>query len=94
MHQMILLRHGQSQWNLENRFTGWTDVDSTAQYAMLGRAIAFAITVVVVWYPIASYRQKPTRMRMAVAIVICLLVAAALATYLLLLIALDQAWRD
>lgn len=24
---IILLRHGQSQWNLENRFTGWTDVD-------------------------------------------------------------------
>ena len=23
------LRHGQSQWNLENRFTGWTDVDLT-----------------------------------------------------------------
>ncbi len=27
MKQLILLRHGQSQWNLENRFTGWTDVD-------------------------------------------------------------------
>lgn len=27
MHQITLLRHGQSQWNLENRFTGWTDVD-------------------------------------------------------------------
>lgn len=26
-HHIILLRHGQSQWNLENRFTGWTDVD-------------------------------------------------------------------
>lgn len=25
--RLILLRHGQSQWNLENRFTGWTDVD-------------------------------------------------------------------
>jgi 2,3-bisphosphoglycerate-dependent phosphoglycerate mutase len=30
-HTMILLRHGQSQWNLENRFTGWTDVGLTAQ---------------------------------------------------------------
>jgi len=29
MKQIILLRHGQSQWNLENRFTGWTDVDLT-----------------------------------------------------------------
>lgn len=27
MKTLILLRHGQSQWNLENRFTGWTDVD-------------------------------------------------------------------
>ncbi len=27
MPKLILLRHGQSQWNLENRFTGWTDVD-------------------------------------------------------------------
>ena len=31
MAQLILLRHGQSQWNLENRFTGWTDIDLTAQ---------------------------------------------------------------
>ncbi|MDE6305712.1 MAG: 2,3-diphosphoglycerate-dependent phosphoglycerate mutase [Muribaculaceae bacterium] len=29
MRQIILLRHGQSLWNLENRFTGWTDVDLT-----------------------------------------------------------------
>ena len=27
MAQLILLRHGQSQWNLQNRFTGWVDVD-------------------------------------------------------------------
>ncbi|CAN5229333.1 2,3-diphosphoglycerate-dependent phosphoglycerate mutase [soil metagenome] len=27
MHKLVLLRHGQSTWNLENRFTGWTDVD-------------------------------------------------------------------
>lgn len=26
MKQMVLLRHGESQWNLENRFTGWVDV--------------------------------------------------------------------
>src|SRR5262249_2072805 len=26
MSELILLRHGQSQWNLENRFTGWVDV--------------------------------------------------------------------
>src|SRR5580765_8233762 len=29
--KLILLRHGQSQWNLEDRFTGWVDVDLTAQ---------------------------------------------------------------
>jgi len=28
---LILLRHGQSQWNLEDRFTGWVDVDLTAE---------------------------------------------------------------
>jgi 2,3-bisphosphoglycerate-dependent phosphoglycerate mutase len=27
MHKVVLLRHGESTWNLENRFTGWTDVD-------------------------------------------------------------------
>jgi 2,3-bisphosphoglycerate-dependent phosphoglycerate mutase len=31
MHKLVLLRHGQSTWNLENRFTGWTDVDLTEQ---------------------------------------------------------------
>jgi len=28
-YQLILLRHGESQWNLENRFSGWKDVDLT-----------------------------------------------------------------
>lgn len=31
MHTLVLLRHGQSTWNLDNRFTGWTDVDLTEQ---------------------------------------------------------------
>jgi 2,3-bisphosphoglycerate-dependent phosphoglycerate mutase len=30
-HKMVLLRHGQSTWNLENRFTGWTDVGLSDQ---------------------------------------------------------------
>ena len=30
-HTLILLRHGQSHWNLENRFTGWTDIGLTEQ---------------------------------------------------------------
>jgi 2,3-bisphosphoglycerate-dependent phosphoglycerate mutase len=29
MHKLVLIRHGESTWNLENRFTGWTDVDLT-----------------------------------------------------------------
>ena len=29
MHTLVLLRHGESTWNLANRFTGWTDVDLT-----------------------------------------------------------------
>ena len=29
MYKLVLLRHGESQWNLEGRFTGWTDVDLT-----------------------------------------------------------------
>jgi 2,3-bisphosphoglycerate-dependent phosphoglycerate mutase len=30
MHKLVLLRHGESTWNRENRFTGWTDVDLSA----------------------------------------------------------------
>ena len=29
MKKLVLLRHGESTWNKENRFTGWTDVDLT-----------------------------------------------------------------
>ena len=31
MHKLVLIRHGESVWNKENRFTGWTDVDLSAQ---------------------------------------------------------------
>lgn len=31
MYKIVFMRHGQSTWNLENRFTGWTDVDLTPQ---------------------------------------------------------------
>ena len=27
MMKLVLIRHGESEWNLENRFTGWTDVE-------------------------------------------------------------------
>ncbi len=44
MKHLILLRHGQSAWNLENRFTGWTDVELTdkgrEEAAEAGRLIA------------------------------------------------------
>ena len=33
MKKLVLLRHGQSQWNLENRFTGWIDVPVTEKGA-------------------------------------------------------------
>lgn len=31
MHKVVLVRHGESDWNKENRFTGWTDVDLSAK---------------------------------------------------------------
>ena len=34
MYKLVLVRHGQSEWNLENRFTGWTDVGLTEQGKM------------------------------------------------------------
>src|SRR6266542_3912943 len=43
MHKLVLLRHGESVWNRENRFTGWTDVDLSeqgrAEAASAGRAL-------------------------------------------------------
>ncbi|MFT7723321.1 MAG: 2,3-diphosphoglycerate-dependent phosphoglycerate mutase [Roseateles sp.] len=43
MHKLVLIRHGESTWNLENRFTGWTDVDLTptgvAQAQQAGRLL-------------------------------------------------------
>jgi len=37
MHKIVLLRHGESVWNMENRFTGWTDVDLTPKGASEAR---------------------------------------------------------
>jgi len=46
MAQLVLVRHGQSAWNLENRFTGWWDVDLTergvAEARAAGRALGAA----------------------------------------------------
>ena len=38
MHKLVLLRHGESDWNRENRFTGWTDVDLSARGVEEARA--------------------------------------------------------
>ena len=40
MGHLVLLRHGESQWNLENRFTGWIDVSLSAQGHEEARAAA------------------------------------------------------
>lgn len=45
MAKLILLRHGQSQWNLENRFTGWIDVDLTPQGEMEATEAGHKISV-------------------------------------------------
>ena len=53
MSTLILVRHGQSQWNLENRFTGWWDVDLTeqgvAEAGAAGTLLAYLIGALVVW---------------------------------------------
>ncbi len=43
MYQFVMVRHGQSQWNLENRFTGWTDVDLSEQGVAEARAAGQAL---------------------------------------------------
>jgi len=40
MYKVVLLRHGESEWNRENRFTGWVDVDLSAQGRAEARAAA------------------------------------------------------
>ncbi len=43
MHKLVLLRHGESDWNRENRFTGWTDVDLSAKGVEEARAAGRAL---------------------------------------------------
>lgn len=42
-HKLVLLRHGESAWNRENRFTGWTDVDLSEQGTAEARAAGLAL---------------------------------------------------
>jgi len=64
MPRLILLRHGQSQWNLENRFTGWVDVDLTpegeAQARRAGELIASAGFTPAVMFTSVLVRAKRT----------------------------------
>jgi 2,3-bisphosphoglycerate-dependent phosphoglycerate mutase len=58
MPKLILIRHGQSLWNLENRFTGWVDVPLTAQ----GRQEAEAAAQRLIGEPIdVAYTSALTR---------------------------------
>ena len=63
MNYLIIMRHGQSQWNLENRFTGWEDVDLTPA----GEDEARRAGVLIKDYPIdAVYSSTPKRARRTV----------------------------
>ena len=44
MAKLILLRHLQSQWNLENRFTGWTDVPLSEEGVKSAKEVAGKLT--------------------------------------------------
>ena len=46
MPTLVLIRHGQSTWNLENRFTGWWDVDVTEKGVEEARAAGCAPPVI------------------------------------------------
>ena len=50
MKKIVLLRHGESAWNKENRFTGWTDVDLTekgsAEANKAGELLKMALTLI------------------------------------------------
>jgi len=43
MYRLVLLRHGESAWNRENRFTGWTDVDLSEKGVEEARAAGRAL---------------------------------------------------
>ena len=60
MPTLILVRHGQSQWNLENRFTGWWDVDLTAQGEAEARA-AGTLLAAKAMLPDAAFTSVQTR---------------------------------
>ena len=60
MPRLILVRHGQSQWNLENRFTGWWDVDLTTKGEDEARA-AGALLKAKAMLPTVAFTSLQTR---------------------------------
>lgn len=60
MSILVLIRHGQSQWNLENRFTGWWDVDLTEQGVAEARAAGELLAAKGV-LPAAAFTSLQTR---------------------------------
>lgn len=60
MSLLLLLRHGESQWNLENRFTGWWDVDLSAGGEEEARAAGRRLAAAGVW-PDLVYTSVLTR---------------------------------
>jgi len=76
--QLVLLRHGQSQWNLENRFTGWVDVDLTEQGKAEARAAGHMLAEEGLQFDVAL-TSRLTR---------------AIKTLWLALDAMDQRWVD
>ncbi|CAN5298587.1 2,3-diphosphoglycerate-dependent phosphoglycerate mutase [soil metagenome] len=64
---LILLRHGQSTWNLENRFTGWEDVDLTPQGEWEARRAAMLMKQYV---PDLAYSSEMIRAEHTLAIIL------------------------
>ena len=64
MNNLILVRHGQSIWNLENRFTGWVDVDlndnGIAQAKKAGKLIREKQINIDLYYSSFQLRAKNT----------------------------------
>ena len=60
MPKLILVRHGQSQWNLENRFTGWWDVDLTEKGIAEAKAAGSLMKEKGVW-PTTCFTSVQTR---------------------------------
>ena len=60
MIKLVLVRHGQSIWNLENRFTGWTDVGLSEQGIKEAKEAGVKLAVggkgMLLWQGAASYK--------------------------------------